>query len=348
MMKELPTTKTNRKWSYIYAYNLKTLRDIFVYCSKKGKIAEKQLYADMARNIIPPPKTPWINKKVKRKERLRLEYIHAAEYLGLVKREKGIIRPNLDDFNVEKKIIIESNKNRCFKEANLSIDLNQKEKWALANIIFNYERARDYLFWFLNFRKYKNADSFNPNDFKKEGKPIFLSGRSVATQRGSNTLKRGADNKLYKIPYDYIRLVNYVFPNWFKEMGLIDKVVIFSEFSNDKNLWHMFYPVKISDEDFLNKNISKLLMDSFLKNTNKKRIWLPYLIYVITLKYGCSIKAIKLALEKVYKEDYEHFYLERTSLSLMKRHSQYEDSYLKVDGFFRSSLIITRRSNSDG
>jgi len=344
-MKMLSVIKTKRKWSYIYAYNLRTLRDIFVYCTRHKKINEKQLYHDMARNIIPPPKTQWINKNIKRKERLRLEYIHAAEYLNLIKRERGKIEPNFESFIIEKETILEANKRRIFKPSLGSPSLVQSEKWALANIILSYERAQDYLSWFLPVRKRGESLRFNLDIFKKNGKPIYLLGKVSAKKKGSDILKKGVDRRLYKIPSEYIRLVNYVFPSWFRELEVIDKVVVFPDFSEDKQLWHMFYPIKIKDEDFLNKNIPRLLETTFLKKEDKKNIWIPYLIYILALKFGCSVRAIKIALKKVYKEDYEHFYLERTSLSLMKRHSQYEDSYIKVDGFFRSSIILTRRDN---
>lgn len=349
-MQKLPITQSiaKRNWSYIYAYNLRTLRDILVYCSLKGEIREEQLYDNMAKNIISPPTKQWVSSVIKRKERLRLEYIHAAEYLGLIKRKQKIITPDFDNFEVEKKAIIDANKNRVFKPSCASPDLVDAEKWALTNILFDYGRVKDYLYWFLDFKKYTNVGSLKLSDFKNEGKPIFLLGKIIAGKKGSDTIKRGADGKLWKIPESYIRLANSLFPKWFTELGLIDKVSIFPEFSKDKTLWHMFYPVKLSNDDFLNKDIGKLLEELFLKDTDKKSIWLPQLIYVVALKYGCTTTAIKRALEKLYKEDYEHYYLERTSLSLMKRHRQYEGSYIKVDGFYRSSLVLTRGSNKNG
>jgi hypothetical protein len=59
--------------------------------------------------------------------------------------------------------------------------------------------------------------------------------------------------------------------------------------------------------------------------------------------------AIKKAIENVYKEDFSHFYLDRTSLQVMKKHSTYRESYIKVGGFYRSSLkIIKGKRNYDG
>lgn len=343
MTLELPTTKINRKWSFIYAYNLKTLRDIFIYCNLKKEIDEKKLYADMAENIIALPGKKWINEKIKRKERLRHEYIHAAEYLKLIRRENGMVYTDLVNFSAEKKILIESNKNRKFEPSGDSIELNSSEKEAFLNIIFGYERARDYLYWFLDSEEYKNSDSFTLRDYKKKAKPIFLSGKTAANKKGSDTLKKNQHDEAYKIPDRYIRLANTLFPSWFIELGLIDKITIFPDFSEDKKLWHMFYPIKMNDAEFLKKDLSVILERNFLGNADSKRIWLPYLIYFLALNFGCTTKVIKLALEKCYKEDYEHFYLERTSLSLMKRHSQYKESYLVIDGFFRSSLLLKRR-----
>ena len=265
-----------------------------------------------------------------------------------LERQNGIIVPNLEDFRLEKKAIIKSNKNRVFKSSIISPAISNTERSAFVNIILNYERARDYLSWFLPFKRGKNILDFNINNFKSNGKPILVLAKTIANKRGSDMIKRGADGKIYKIPEQYIRLANSVFPNWFKELCIIDKVMVFPEFSDDKNLWHMFYPIKISDEDFLNKDIEKILKRTFLKKLNKRSVWIPYLVYILVSQYGCSVRAVKLALEKVYKEYYEQFYLERTSLSLMKRHSQYKDSYVKIDGFYRSSLIITKRSYNNG
>jgi hypothetical protein len=349
-MQELPITHSmaKAKWSYIYAYNLRTLRDIFVYCFMKGGITEEQLYDNMARNIIPPPTKQWVSSVTKRKERVRLEYIHAAEYLGLINRKQKIINADFENFEVEKKAIIEVNRTRAFKPSYASPDLVDAEKWALSNILFDYPRARDYLYWFLDFKKYKNVGRFKIHDFKNEAKPIFLLGKIIPAKKGSGTIKRGADGKLWKIPEKYIRLANSVFPNWFTELGLIDKVSAFPEFSRDKTLWHMFYPVKLLDSEFLSKDIGKLLEELFLKDTSKKSIWLPQLLYEVAVKYGCTTTAIKKALLKLYEEDYEHYYLERTSLSLMKRHRQYEGSYVKVGGFYRSSLVLTRGCDKNG
>jgi hypothetical protein len=62
------------------------------------------------------------------------------------------------------------------------------------------------------------------------------------------------------------------------------------------------------------------------------------------MKFYCPVSAIKQAIEKIYKEDFSHFYLDRTSLQVMKRGSRsynaYRESYIKVDGIYRSSLKI--------
>ena len=85
----------------------------------------------MAKNIIPPPRDRWINPKVKKKKRLRLEYIHAAEYLGLIKRVYGIIKTNFDEFKEEKKAILYENEGRSFHPSMTSPNLSEIEKKAL-------------------------------------------------------------------------------------------------------------------------------------------------------------------------------------------------------------------------
>jgi len=346
----LPFTKDlkNPHWSYLYAYNLKTIRDIFIYGDFKGQIEEKTLYKDIKELKIPPPKDEWINPKRKRPERLILEYIHATEYLGLIKRENNTILPNFDEFENEKRIIIEEGKGRIFNPSQVSPPFTEREKEAHLNIVLNYERARDFLWWFLDFTKFTDSSSFNMEEFRKEAEPIFILGKIEKGKKGGSILKRAIDNKTWRIPDekpdDYTRLVSFLSPNWFRELGVIDKVYVFPAFNEDKKLWHMYYPTKISEEEFLKKDISKILQDIFLKDISRKMvsIWIPHLLYILARKFYCPVSAIKKAIEKVYKEDFSHFYLDRTSLQVMKQRGRYKESYIKVDGFYRSSLKIIR------
>ena len=361
-MKELnllPFTKElkNPYWSYLYAYNIRTIRDIFIYCNYKGQIEEKAVYKDIKELRIPPPKDKWINPKRKRPERLILEYIHATEYLGLIKRENDTILPNFDEFEDEKRIIIEEGKGRLFNPSEVSPPFAEREKKALLTIVLNYERAKDFLRWFLDFSEFPDIWSFNINDFRKEAQPIFISGKMEKGKKGSSILKRAVDSKTWRIPTekpdDYTRIVSYLFPNWFRELGVIDKVYVFPEFSEDKKLWHMYYPIKISEVEFLKKDISKILRDIFLKDRSQKMvsIWMPHLLYILTRKFYCPVSAIKKGIEKLYKEDFSHFYLDRTSLQVMKKHSRdrYKESYIKVGGFYRSNLkVIEGEKNYDG
>lgn len=345
-MKELPFTPNtqlkNPRWSYLYAYNLRTLRDLFVYCAQKEKIKETSLYEDMASNLIPPPKNVWVSKGIKRKERLRLEYVHAAEYLGLIKRENGLVMPNYDSFPHEKKIILKENAGRVFATQISSPPLSEKEKKGLIGLLLSYERAKDFLWWFFDFNIYKDSNGFSIDDFKNKAKPIFLLGKTVVSQRGSEVLRKFGDNTSWKIPENYGRLANFVFPSWLSELGLIDRAVEFPDFSKDKQLWHMFYPLRMTTDEFLKLDGKKLFEELFLTRADKQSLWIPYVLYVVAIKYGCPVEAIKIKLERLFKDDYEHFYLERTSLQVMKKHSKYEGSYIKVDGFFRSTLILKK------
>ncbi|MBW2003419.1 MAG: hypothetical protein JRI72_02235 [Deltaproteobacteria bacterium] len=347
-MKELPITPDNQlrnpRWSYLYAYNLKTLRDVFVYCAKKKRIKESVLYYDMASDKIPPPKNVWITKGIKRKERLRLEYVHAAEYLGFICRKDGYVMPNLSEFRKEKNIILKENVDRTFKSTAPSPHFTEKEKEALLRLVTSYERAKDFLWWFMDFSKFTNINDFSLEDFKKHAKPIYVLGKTISSERGSEVLRKFGDNRRWKIPTSYIRLANFVFPSWFHEIGLIGKTVEFSEFSKDQELWHMLYPLRMSSEEFLKMDGASMLEEMFLSKNHRRSLWIPRVIYDITLKYGCPVEAVKTLLKRLYNEDYEHFYLERTSLQIMKKRAKYEESYIKADGFYRSTIILKRRA----
>lgn len=352
IQKALPFTKLEEmkkpKWSFLYAYNLRTVRDIFVYCALKEKIREEDLYKDMKEMKIPPPKDRWFSPRRKRTERLRLEYVHAAKYLGLIKKEGiekagNFLLPDFSNFEKEKRIVVEENQKRSFEPSRISPAFTRKEKEAMRKIALNYERARDFLWWFLDFSQFTNIWSFDENDFRKHAKPVFLFGPIKKGKKGREILKREIDGKIWKIPdekpYDYTRLASFVFPAWFKELGLIDKVIVFPEFSEDRKLWYMYYPIKMSEEEFLKLDMFEILESLFVKE-GMKNVWTPYLIYVIAREYNCPTKAIKMSVENVYKAYPGHFYLERVPLHLMKRH--HKESYIKIGGFFRSYLNLIK------
>lgn len=342
----LPVTKDTdiRKWSYLYAFNIRTIRDIFVYCAIHGKIDEEKIYNDMEKKIIPPPKERWINVRKKRKERLRLEYLHATEYLGFIKKEKGKFHPDLERYRKDKELIIFENKDRIFSPQNPSPSFSENEKKSfLSKIILDYKRANDFLRWFLDFSKYPANKKFSIKEFKKNAEPIQILGKIEKGEKGSKIVKREIDGKIWIIPEKYIRLASYVFPNWFFELGLINKVVVFPEFSNDKKLWHMFYPIKTTTQKFLNTNMSDLLMKHYMNDKKREStVWIPHLIYTIARNYYVPVEAIKRGLIKVHKSDPSSFYLERIPTHLMKSRLKYRESYLEINGFFRSHLKITR------
>lgn len=333
----------NPRWSFLYAYNLRTVRDIFAYCALKEKVNEEELYRVMREMKIPPPKDRWIHPHSRRKERLRLEYIHAARYLGLIKKVGDSFVPNFSDFEKEEKIIIQENRTRSFKPSKDSPPFTEKEKKSLLKIVLDYERARDFLWWFLDFSRFPDTRSFDENDFRRYAKTIFILGKIRRGKKGSEILKREIDGRTWKIPdskpYDYTRLASFVFPSWFKELGLIDEVIVFREFSEDGKLWHMYYPIIMSEAQFMELDIFRILRSLSLEQKTD-RIWIPFLLYVLARKYKCSIKAIKTGIEKAYRKHAGALYLERVPSRLMRR--RYRDSYIEVGGFQRSYLKLPR------
>jgi len=344
MKQKIPTLpfieSVEKKWSYLYAYNIRIIRDIFVYCAFNEKLTKSALYKAMDENIIPPPRDRWVNPKRKFKDRLKLEYLHAARYLGFIKVENNILAPDFSKNVREKKIILEENKRREFRPSQNSPAFSDKEKKAMLKIVLNYERARDFLRWFLDFDKYTDIWSFNEKDFQRDALPIYVLSKIEKGKKGREIIKREIDNKLWKIPHDYIRIASFVFPNWFRELGIIDNVVVFPEFSFDGNLWYMYYPLKMTDEKFLRLDLSEVLYSMFLENRTERTIRIPYMLYAIAKRFHCSTNAIKLGIEMLYRKDPTHFYLERVPLHLMKRKKIYRDSYMEVDGFFMSYIKI--------
>ena len=330
-----PENLKKKKWSILYSYNIKTTRDIFVYCNLKKKVLSEELYRVMREGRIAPPKDEWVNSNSKRPERLRLEYIHAACYLGLIKKEGDFFKPDFSEFRINKEIIIEANKYRNFRKPAESPRFFEEEKKAMLEIVVNYERAKDFLFWFMDFAKYRSIESFDIEDFRKFGLPIFVLGKIEKGKKGSKVLKRQFEKNRWAIPDSYVRLASYVFPNWFKDLGLIDEIIVFPEFGENRKLWHMFYPIKIKEEDFACHDFEKIIKSVF-KREQKNKISIPKVLFLIAQEYYCPVSAIKQALNNLYSNSAEEFYFERVPMHLMKQ--AYKDSYVEIDGFFRSYL----------
>ena len=241
---EIPTLPftdlKDRKWSFLYAYNIRIIRDLFVYCALKKKISQEELYKAMDTNNIPPPKERWTTPNRKKADRLKLEYVHAATYLGFLHEIKGSFTPNFSQNASEKETILEENKGRTFEPAIISPPLTEKEKTSLLKIVLNYKRARDFLRWFLDFDKYPSIWSFTEADFRNNAKPLYILSKIESKKKAREFLRRETDCKVWRIPdekpNDYTRLVSFVLPNWFEELELIGRVIVFPEFSFDGNI----------------------------------------------------------------------------------------------------------------
>lgn len=334
-------------WSYLYAYNLRTIRDIFVFCHYMGEIKLSE-FDDLVVKHISPPSNKWVNPNVKRKGRLILEYRHAAEYLGLLKKENGVIVSDFSVFQDEKKAIIESNKDLNFGLSYVSPSFTDSEKKAFLNIILNYERARDFLRWFLDFDEYPDIWSFNISDFRRDAKEIYR-GKSDTNEKGSSLIKREIDGLIWQIPTekpnDYRRMASNLFPKWLNELGLIGTVEVFPEYSDDGNHWHMHYPIKNNDRCIEIDNLKNIIYDSFFADGTQKyaKIWTPHIIYILARDYYLPRDVIEELIGKLYNEDFTHFYLDRASLQGMGgRRMEVKSSYPNVDGYYRSYLKVTR------
>ena len=142
--KTLPYTDLqNKKWDFIYAYNIKTIRDIFCFVSRNEGIELPFLYNKMDNNFIPPPNNKkWENINSKKKDRNKLEYLHATKFLNLILQNELKVFTEEKKFVKEKQNILNENKDRKFEPSLYSKDLNENEKNALSNIVVAYERAR--------------------------------------------------------------------------------------------------------------------------------------------------------------------------------------------------------------
>ena len=79
----------------------------------------------------------------------------------------------------------------------------------------------------------------------------------------------------------------------------------------------------------------------------RKTIWIPLLLFKLVKKFYCAVDEVKKLIVSLYKQEFSKITLERASLEVMKyagklKYPLYRESFIKVDGFYRSYLIISR------
>jgi hypothetical protein len=355
----LPHTKeSEKKWSFLYSFNLKTIRDIFIFVAR-SPISKKKLYEKMEENIIKPPKSKWSDDKNKKIDRLKLEYLHTCTFLNLVFQDKvnNILTVTFEDFKEEKEILIRENENRDFDLESESLDLNEVEKKAILPLILSYHRAKEYLWWFTDFEN-KKISEINLEYVSNFGKPIYL--KKDSGSKGARLIYRLIDNQEWLIPFhekdkgnklilenDYSRLVTSVLPNWFGDLEIINRIPIIKEFDFKDGNWEMHYPVSKIDltvDDF-ESFIEKKFVD---KRRSYNAIWIPVIIYTTILEYRLSVKKIKELIIKIYEGKKPKYMMERSSFEVLRYSAEsqknkgniHQELFIIYKDFLRTFLIV--------
>ena len=355
----LPYTKeAEKKWSFLYSFNLKTIRDIFVFVARES-ISKKTLYEKMEANIIKPPKNNWNNDKKKKIDRLKLEYLHTCTFLDLIfqNKESNLLTVTFEHFKEEKEIIIKENKNRDFCSETESSQLNENEKKAMLSIILSYHRAKEYLWWFTNFAD-KKISEINLEYVSNFGKPIYL--KKDSGSKGARLIYRLIDNQEWIIPFeekekkgkiilenDYSRLVTSVLPNWFSDLNVINRIPIIKEFDFKEGNWEMHYPISSINLTLYEFElfIEKKFVD---KRKSYNAVWIPIIIYETVLEYRLSIKIIKELIIKIYEEKKPKYMMERSSFEVLRYSAEsqkykgniHRELFIIYKDFLRTFLVI--------
>ncbi len=356
---ELPYKKeSNKKWSFFNTYNIRTIRDLFVFISQKPS-TEEELYDAMERKIVKPPRDRWSianSSEKKDRDRQKLEYLHATRFLGFVKEVDANLKVDLEEFCDEKKEILAINGGRNFSLEKATPILADQEVKSILPIILNYSRAKEYLWWFLDFTQFNKAEDFNLDDLKTYGQPIYLN--KPKDQKASEIMYRCIDKKLWKIPYDeyvdkerikrtndYTRSVTYIFPAWFEDLKVINRIPVLKEFGFMEGNWDLHYPIKVHKVDI--DTFEAFVLNKFnneLKKTNV--IWIPIIIYESVLKFQLAIEDIKGLLVRLYEERKPRYIMERSSLQVMRYsnnlrlNNRHQDLFLNYRDFTRNNFII--------
>jgi hypothetical protein len=352
---QLPHTKnSNKPWSFFFAYSLRTLRDIFFYVSVNNP-TPRELYAAMDRNEIKAPKERWANTTSKDKDRLKLEYLHGAKFLELIIEIDGRLQIDYEKFGEEKIAILSQDIGRVVDKGG-SLPLSDIEISAFTPIILNYSRAKEFLLWFLDFAQFPSIDKFSVESFRENAKAIYID-RGKA-QKAAELVFREVDQKLWKIPFDeylrdaekkrtndYTRSVTYVFPAWFQELKLINRIPVLKEFGFFDGHWELNYP--LSDKKIDVEEFERFLLANFQHNRSAITvIWIPEIIYRAALEFHLAVDKIKDLVIALYETKKPRYIMERSSLQVMRysnnlrARNRHQELFINYKDFNRNNLII--------
>ncbi len=350
--------KNEKKWSFFYAPDLRVLRDLFLYCIKKGqkgatlselvtlitsKNREIQLMTGPTKRMK-NVRTPLTIKGMTR------DYLHAARYLGLLERRNSKWYPNQDEHpDAKQSFVLESEKlpQATTTDSRPARDLTENEKRAFQEILWDYHHVRTFTWWFMDFSTFTNPATFTVLEFREQGKGV-----GIITRKNETFWWREIDNIIWKVPKRYHRLsvITHLYPQWLQQVDLIDRCPIPENYilntrGHFKQWWVGFYPL-----DGKRKTVEELVnvLDHHLqtnyaqaRDERNVAVWIPELLWNLASQFRQPLDAIKKSLQLLVKENPQHYYLERTSSDVISKQTRYyEESYLKVDGMYRSALLI--------
>lgn len=359
-MNELPLAKRTEaaRWELFNSYSLRTIRDVFLYISRFDGISRQDLYTAMAANKIKPPGKKWSGVVKDKKWRIEIEYLQACRYLKLIdETSSGLLCVDRHNFHDEKLAIISANKGRQFEIEKATPPTFDSEIDPWLSIVRSYLPASEYLWWFMDFNKFKGPNSFSIQEFLAEGEKLYL--LTDSNSKGADKVWRGIDNMFWKVPYnevevdlgntrrenDYTRLISKLFPSWFEDLGVVDTIKILSEFGFHDGNWVMHYPIRartIKSED-----VEAFIQGKFNnRKSGRVKVFIPLLIYHLVIRFGAPVDVIKNKIVELYQSHENRYLLERSSLQVMKyasnirNHDVYRKLFITHRNFLRNYLTI--------
>ena len=328
-----------KKWSFIYAYKIEIVFEIFLYVFDNAGTTKENIYLAMSEGIISPRNKSdlWEKADAKKKDRNKLEYLHACEYLNFITKSNDQYYPDLTDFKKTKLELISYLRFHNTLEAatpNLKKDTSEM-------LIQNYPVAKNFFSWFKNF----NLNSDHSNG-------IYFFQQNVS--KGSDYAL--IDNNFYLIPKNYHRMID-LFKAWFINLGSLETIFLplkdvnlnskildinFSKYISTKKeiyIFQYYYLPKESNNPIF--EISNAINNLVIKKRNNV-LSLTELIVYIAQETKIAHAIIKDTIVLLAQKEPSIYYLERLSEYYLDQKSLHhmENVFIKYNGFYRNRLIV--------
>jgi hypothetical protein len=216
--------------------------------------------------------------------------------------------------------------------------LSQSDTQILQELVFRSEYVQDR---FLKFFSSEHSRFDSVELFKRNAIPVFV----IRKYQEEETRPRGVvtrrlcdiENEFHCFERVDATEFLYTIWYWYNSLNLVDRLIVPPDREIVANRSHMIFPIRTYGNEV---DVSQF--ESFLRELWPQPnivIPLPRLIHIVCRTHLIQVRQVKSLIETLVRMRPDKYYLSRAPEILLGKR-MYLSSYMKVDGYWRSELIM--------